>query len=180
MLKQTIAALALSTVLIATCTCNSGKTTNSDNSNAAITETVAPANTDGTLTETKTDTGNTNINNDANSSPESASFYTDNGKNKTGSKKGSGRNGKLTDGFFPEGSERLLDGNDTQFLTDWGHKIILNEIYARHGMKFTDPALKNHFSKQSWYRPANKDVYKQLSTIEKQNVAFLLNDKEKI
>ena len=156
--------------LIASCKCNSNKTGNSDN-NSNTTNTGS--------TSKPADTERTNINNDPNALAEEYSFYLKNDKAKAiEQKKASAQHKALTAGFFPEGSERLLEENDIQFLTDWGYKIMLNEIYARHGMKFKDETLKRHFDKQTWYHPANNDVYKMLSAIEKQNVAYLINNQE--
>ncbi len=85
-----------------------------------------------------------------------------------------------TYGFYPEGSQRKLTENDIKHLSPWGHKVMLHEIYARHGMIFTDAALKRHFKRQKWYKGASKNVYKKLSAIEKQNVAFLINTEPKV
>lgn len=85
-----------------------------------------------------------------------------------------------TYGFYPEGSQRKLTENDIKHLSPWGHKVMLNEIYARHGMIFADAALKRHFKRQKWYKGTSKNVYKQLSAIEKQNVAFLINTEPKV
>ncbi len=55
------------------------------------------------------------------------------------------------------------------------HALFLarNELYARHGFKFTNEELAAHFSKKSWYKPrANAQV--KLNTIESQNVALIL------
>lgn len=164
--------------IIASCKCNNAK--NSAEDNKASTENTQSGNNMGMLTETDKSPA-TNIDNDANALVEANTFYIDNDKSKAlQQKKASARHSKLTAGSFPEGSERKLDENDIQFLTDWGHKIILNEIYARHGMVFTDAYLKNHFEKQPWYHPAKGDVYKRLSSIEKQNIAFLINKNKAI
>jgi hypothetical protein len=86
---------------------------------------------------------------------------------------------KLTNGYYPEGSERKLTQYDIQFLSVWGHKVMLNEIYARHGMIFKDDALQRHFKEQKWYKPMSYNVFSQLSKTEKQNVTFLINNEPK-
>lgn len=86
-----------------------------------------------------------------------------------------GAKNKLTVGYFPESSDRKLEERDVQYLSEWGRKLILNEIYARHGMIFTDEALKKHFRKQKWYRAKTRNVTKMLTKIEKYNIAFLIN-----
>jgi len=78
-------------------------------------------------------------------------------------------------GFYPEGSTRPLDESDTKYLTKWGHKVMLNEIYARHGMTFTDDDLKSHFGRFEWYNPSSASVQSKLTELEKQNIEFLNN-----
>jgi hypothetical protein len=78
-------------------------------------------------------------------------------------------------GFYPEGSTRPLNESDTRYLTKWGHKVMLNEIYARHGMTFTDDDLKSHFGRFEWYNPRSANVQSDLTELEKQNIEFLNN-----
>ncbi|MBS1780358.1 MAG: YARHG domain-containing protein [Bacteroidetes bacterium] len=85
------------------------------------------------------------------------------------------KSGKLMAGYYPEGSQRRLTDDDIKFLSPWGHEVMLNEIYARHGMIFKDEQLKRHFASQGWYHPESANVYQKLSGIEKQNIAFLIN-----
>ncbi len=76
-------------------------------------------------------------------------------------------------GFYPEASTRPLTEEDTRYLTKWGHKVMLNEIYARHGMTFDDPDLKEHFTGFGWYSPSSANVNSKLTAQEKENIAFL-------
>lgn len=78
-----------------------------------------------------------------------------------------------TPGFFPEGSERLLFTKDVLYLSEWGLQIMQNEIYARHGMIFSNPKLSNHFKQQPWYKGTTFSVSNRLSTTELQNIEFL-------
>lgn len=82
-------------------------------------------------------------------------------------------------GFYPEGSTRPLTESDTKFLTKWGHAVMLNEIYARHGMTFEDEDLRTHFAGQDWYRGNRSNVQSMLTEQEKQNIAFLMNNQPK-
>lgn len=82
-------------------------------------------------------------------------------------------------GYYPEASTRPLTESDIKYLTQWGHAVMLNEIYARHGMKFSDEHIKEHFEKQDWYTGAKNDVQENLSEIEKQNIEFLKNNPAK-
>ena len=50
-------------------------------------------------------------------------------------------------------------------------RIARNEIYARRGRFFRDPALAAHFSRFPWYRPHAWEV--PLSAIEQANVSLI-------
>ncbi len=73
-------------------------------------------------------------------------------------------------------SQIRLSENDISFLSDADKRIALNEIYARHGRKFNDMELQQHFNNCSWYsgtvEPANFDE-KMLSMIERYNIDLL-------
>ncbi len=110
---------------------------------------------------------------------EPAGVYNANAENRQNikaiKKEKAGAKNKLTAGYFPESSDRKLEEKDVQYLSEWGRKLILNEIYARHGMIFTDEALRKHFRKQKWYRAKSRNVTKMLTKTEKYNIAFLIN-----
>jgi len=82
----------------------------------------------------------------------------------------------LESGNYPEASNRKLTDKDLAHVSGWGYKLMLNEVYARHGQKFSDPDLQAHFDKQPWYKGTTKNAAKALSAIEKQNVEFLKNN----
>ena len=48
-----------------------------------------------------------------------------------------------------------------------------NEIYARHGMKFTDPELTAVFKSFKWYKPKRNSVNGLLTPIEKKNLQLI-------
>ena len=50
-------------------------------------------------------------------------------------------------------------------------RIARNEIYARRGRYFRDPALAAYFGRFSWYRPYTWDV--PLNAIEQANVGLI-------
>lgn len=52
--------------------------------------------------------------------------------------------------------------------------ILRNLIFARHGFAFRDKTLRGFFDYHSWYMPVYSDVTKDLTDIEKKNVALLL------
>lgn len=48
--------------------------------------------------------------------------------------------------------------------------LMRNTIFARYGMIFTDPTLKNHFSRLTWYRPWKTDVTDCVTELEWINI----------
>ncbi len=80
-------------------------------------------------------------------------------------------------GEFPEGSSKVLTDRNLKFLSEWGLKVMLNEIYARHGMNFTDANLRNHFAREGWYTGSKDNVESLLSDKEKKNIILINNYK---
>ena len=72
---------------------------------------------------------------------------------------------------IPDSSDRLLTADELGNYSANELRFARNEIYARHGLRFSDPALRAHFSQFSWYRATSDNV--ELSAIEKANVALL-------
>ena len=56
--------------------------------------------------------------------------------------------------------------------------ILRNLIFARHGFAFRDKSLRSFFDYHSWYMPVFSDVTKDLTDIEKKNIALLLRYEE--
>lgn len=50
-------------------------------------------------------------------------------------------------------------------------RLARNEIYARRGRFFKDPALAAYFSRFAWYRPTSWDV--NLNAVEAANVKLI-------
>lgn len=162
--------------IISSCKCNKdGK---------PVTDSTVTSST--TMESTTTDgTGAANKANDsmaaaaANSSASTTGTDQGNGKNLFKKGKGEGRNASNTKGYFPEGSERQLTDRDLEYLSAWGFDVMKNEIYARHGMIFPAGPLKDHFEKQPWYHAASSNVRGKLSSVEKSNLSFIENYKDK-
>lgn len=92
---------------------------------------------------------------------------------KTSTTKAKNKPGSTT-GQYPESSERLLTEKDVEHVTPWGMKVMMNEIYARHGLVFKDAAMRKHFRKEKWYKGTEKNMKKvKLSDTEIQNIAFI-------
>jgi len=73
--------------------------------------------------------------------------------------------------IFPQSSEELLSEADLAGKDSTTLRIARNEIFARNGRIFNDPALREHFGKFDWYRPLSYEP--TLNAIEKKNVALI-------
>lgn len=72
---------------------------------------------------------------------------------------------------------------DLKSLSKAECRIARNEIYARHGRRFSDPELQEYFDKQTWYQGTqDPDSFDEsvLSPIEKKNAKFILNYENKL
>ena len=72
---------------------------------------------------------------------------------------------------IPDSSDRLLSADELGNFSALELRIARNEIFARNGLRFSDPSLRAHFSQFNWYRATSDNV--ELSAIEKANVALL-------
>jgi TIR domain/YARHG domain len=79
--------------------------------------------------------------------------------------------GPEPDEILPDSSERLLGAADLEGLSRDQLRLARNEIFARRGRIFRDPALPDHFERYSWYRPQAGEV--ALGPIESANVRLL-------
>jgi uncharacterized caspase-like protein len=73
-----------------------------------------------------------------------------------------------SDFVLPDSSARRISRDELRGLSLDQLRIARNEIYARHGRFFRDPALAAHFARFSWYKPFAWDV--RLSATEQANV----------
>ena len=79
--------------------------------------------------------------------------------------------------ILPQSSERLLTDSDVDGMSYEELQMAINEIYARHGRKFSSQSVQNYFDGQSWYQGSvEPDDFSDsvFSQIESQNVLFLL------
>ena len=86
--------------------------------------------------------------------------------------------------ILPESNSRYLTDSDIEGMSLREINYAKNEIYARHGRKFTSEELQTYFDSKSWYTgkydPADFDENYSSSTLnnyEKKNAEFL-SDKE--
>lgn len=75
-------------------------------------------------------------------------------------------------------STELLQKEQVENLSKGDIFILRNLIFARHGFSFRDKKLREYFDNIDWYMPVFSDVTKELTAIEKQNVALLLRYEE--
>ncbi|OTG66711.1 YARHG domain-containing protein [Acinetobacter silvestris] len=76
---------------------------------------------------------------------------------------------QLTEGAFPEASQRLLKDVDLQISPE-DLDLMRNTIYARHGYSFANKQVASYFATENWYMPCNTNVEAQLTAIEKTNI----------
>jgi hypothetical protein len=75
------------------------------------------------------------------------------------------------DFIFPDSDRIRLTADMLAGLSRAQLRIARNEIYARRGRFFKDPALAQYFSRFDWYRPYAWDV--PLNAVEQANVALI-------
>jgi serine/threonine-protein kinase len=71
-------------------------------------------------------------------------------------------------------STRYATYNDIRYYDRGQIRVLKNSIYARHGRRFKDAALRSYFNSQWWYNPRYTEVpQNHFNKIEKANIAFL-------
>lgn len=76
----------------------------------------------------------------------------------------------------PDSGTKRLTEAELENLDAWELRIARNEIYARHGRRFDDPALQEHFDACSWYEGTiepSKFSERTLSDVEAENVKLI-------
>jgi hypothetical protein len=73
--------------------------------------------------------------------------------------------------IFPDSSRRRLQPTELVGLSPTQLRLARNEIFARNGHRFNDPALRRHFEQYSWYEPRPGTV--SLNSVEQANVELL-------
>lgn len=85
------------------------------------------------------------------------------------------------DGYiFPNGNAAYLSGSDVKNLTTEQIQYAINEVYARHGLKFTKKENKKRFEKKKWYKGTvdeQDDI--TLNKYEKKNVDIMAKELKK-
>ncbi len=83
--------------------------------------------------------------------------------------------------IIPDSDSRYLDrAIDLSGMSTYELRLARNEIYARHGRKFSDPALQSYFNSKGWYAPTvEADQFDEscLNAYEKENL-WVIKDVE--
>ena len=75
--------------------------------------------------------------------------------------------------FQINGSKQSLTEKELKNLRKLDLEIIKNAIYARHGYSFKKQTFRTFFEQTDWYIPVSNDVEKELTPMEKSNIAML-------
>ena len=84
---------------------------------------------------------------------------------------GINKNPGITEYMFASDT-KLVTQNDLSSLTQAETRLLLNELYARHGYIFTTQEYKDYFSEKTWYVPtftSQSDAEAQFNDTERQN-----------
>lgn len=75
--------------------------------------------------------------------------------------------------FKINASRQKLAEKDLKNLRKLDLEIIKNAVFARHGYAFKKQTYRNFFEQTDWYIPVSGNVDKDLTPVEKENVALL-------
>lgn len=84
-------------------------------------------------------------------------------------------------GYIAESSQRSVTESDVAGMSYNDLQMAINEIYARHGRKFSDPNIQSYFDSQPWYQgTVEPDAFDSsvFSATEGQNIQYLLDKME--
>lgn len=77
---------------------------------------------------------------------------------------------------LPASGTQVLTDTDLMGLTAAELRLARNEIYARHGCLFRDPALTEYFAEKTWYNPVagrSATNFDSLTDTERYNVSLI-------
>lgn len=75
--------------------------------------------------------------------------------------------------IFPSSDYVLLDETDVDGCSKETIQMGINEIYARHGRKFSSSSVSSYFESKSWYSVNPNYSDSMITDIEKKNIDFL-------
>ena len=88
--------------------------------------------------------------------------------------KGSGRNTAISIGDMENFQKVALTEDQLKGLSMMELRMIRNEIWARRGLTFKTPGVRQYFEWRDWYKPLKDQSKVKLSEIEQQNVNLIL------
>ena len=113
---------------------------------------------------------------DEDTSEETDQTSTEETKNKTASEIMDADDGYI----FPDVDTTYLSKSSVEKLSDSELQYAVNEVYARHGLKFTKKINKERFEKKSWYKGTVSDQDSiSLNKYEKKNVDTMASELKK-
>lgn len=59
----------------------------------------------------------------------------------------------IHDYIIPDSDQRYIGPSELVDLSRMEVRTAINELYARHGRKFTDKSIQSYFDSKSWYKP---------------------------
>ena len=68
---------------------------------------------------------------------------------------------------------RYAEPEDLENKSSRELRIMRNYIFARHGYIFKSDDLRQYFSQYDWYTPISRNVTKELSKIERDNIKLI-------
>lgn len=68
---------------------------------------------------------------------------------------------------------RYAEPEDLENKSSRELRIMRNYIFARHGYIFKSDDLRQYFRQYDWYTPISRNVTKELSKIERDNIKLI-------
>ena len=68
---------------------------------------------------------------------------------------------------------RYAEPEDLENKSSRELRIMRNYIFARHGYIFKSDDLRQYFSQYDWYTPISRNITKELSKIERDNIKLI-------
>lgn len=78
-----------------------------------------------------------------------------------------------SDGFYPVTAHQPLTRGILGQLTVAELRLMRNEIYARRGLRFNSPDLRERFEGQAWYKPDTDDISTRLTELDAINIELI-------
>jgi len=78
-----------------------------------------------------------------------------------------------SEGFYPVTAHQPLTRGILGQLTVAELPLMRNEIYARRGLRFNSPDLRERFEGQAWYKPDTDDISTRLTELDAINIELI-------